>query len=129
MIIRDMVASDLPELQALHKRMEIDYQFPRIGPLFLVRKVAVDGNGKIIGSLLFKLRAEAMLLLEGEPEEKMLAMCELQREALAEAYQKGLDEVDCAVPDQIGFSKRLAELGWVAERDGWTLWTRKTEVS
>jgi len=128
MTIRDVTPEDVDELYEMHRRQGIDYQFPNpMNPLFLVRKVAIDDNGKIVAALLFKLRAEAMLLIEGSPTEKMLAMCELQREALAEAYRKGIDEVDAAVPDAIGF-KRLSELGWEAARDGWTIWTRKTEA-
>ncbi len=128
MTVRDLDISDLPALMGIHERQGIDYQFPNLmHPLFLVRKVAVDGD-KIIGSLVLKLRAEAFLLVEGSPEEKWQAMNELQPVVLEEAWAKGIDEIDCAVPESIRFQKRLEQGGWTPARDGWRVWTHRTEA-
>jgi hypothetical protein len=128
MTIRDLEISDLPALMAIHQAQGIDYRFPNLThPLFLVRKVAVDGD-RIVGSLVLKLRAEAFLLVEGSPEEKWRAIQELQPAVLQEAWDKGIDEVDCAVPDEIGFQKRLEQMGWTAGRPGWTVFTHETEA-
>jgi hypothetical protein len=110
--------------------MGLDYQCPNFdSPLFLIKKVFVD-DVRCIAASVVKIRAEGMLLVDPEvrPELKMLAMCELQRETLTEAWRRGLDEIDAAVPDVLQFQKRLRELGWTAEREGWTVWTHKTEA-
>ena len=130
MIVRDVELEDLPALAALHEKMGLDYKCPNLmHPLFLVKKVAVDGD-RIVGSLVLKLRAEAMLLLDGTPEEKWQAIQELQPVVLQEAWEKGLDDIDCAVPDEAHFlPKRLESQGWIPARDGWRVWSHTTEVS
>ena len=128
MIVRDVETADIPLLTEIHERQGIDYQMPNLAsPLFLVKKIAVSGT--LSAAFVLKLRAEGMLLIDGgTPEERMLALCELQREALAEAHAKGIDDVDIAVPDSLGFGKRLNQLNWVPSRDGWTVWTQATEA-
>jgi hypothetical protein len=49
----------------------------------------------------------------------------LQSSVLSEAYAKGLDEIHAAIPE-IGFDKRLIQLGWLKDRSGWNLWSRST---
>lgn len=127
MIVRDYRPEDKEQLQALHAAHGIDYQFPDLdSPLFFVKKVICDGD-KILASLVLKICAETYLLLDGgqEPQEKLTEMQLLQSSVLSEAFAKGLDEVHAAIPE-IGFEKRLRQLGWSKDRDGWTLWSRST---
>ena len=127
-MIRDLQPSDLEQIRAIHAAQGLDYQLPDLmSPLFFVRKVYTDG-AKIRAALVLRICAEAMLLLDGEqePQEKFTEMEELQCSVLNEAYLKGLDEVHAAIPE-IGFDKRLIQLGWVKDRPGWHLWTRRTD--
>lgn len=130
-VIRDYRPEDEPELRRLHAEQGIDYDYPELNhPLFFCRKV-VEVDGQICGVLVLKLCAETMLLLDGQqgPQEKMTAMQELQEAVLTEAYDRGLDEIHAAIPE-IGFDKRLNQLGWAKDRPGWNLWTRRThEIS
>jgi hypothetical protein len=127
MMVRDYRPEDKSHLEAIHAAQGIDYRFPDLDhPLFFVRKVICNGD-KILGSLVLKICAEAYLLLDGqqEPQEKLTEMQLLQSSVLNEAYAKGLDEIHAAIPE-IGFDKRLRQLGWNPDRDGWHLWTRST---
>lgn len=126
-MIRDLVAEDVAALRAIHGRQGIDYAFPELSDaLVFVKKVKVDEGG-IAGAGVLKLCAEAMLLLEPgrRPEEKLETVRQLQAAVLAEARTRGLDAVHAAIPE-IGFDKRLVQLGWEKDRPGWHLWTRRT---
>ena len=126
-MIRDLQPEDVPELERIHAASGLDYQLPDLtSPLFFVRKVLEDG-GKIRAALVLKICAETMLLLDGkqEPQEKLTEMQLLQSSVLSEAYGKGLDEIHAAIPE-IGFDRRLIQLGWTKDRPGWHLWTRST---
>ncbi len=125
-MIRDYQPDDLDYLKAIHQASGLDYRFPDLdSPLFFVRKV-LEVDGKVSAALVLKVVAETMLLLgEGRPTDKLLAMESLQDAVLAEAYEKGLDEIHASIP-QIGFDKRLIQLGWQKDRPDWNLWTRST---
>lgn len=124
--VRNYRPEDRGELEQIHRQLGIDYQFPNLeNPLFFVRKV-LETNGRVHAALVLKVCAETYLLLgEGKPQDRFLAMKLLQDSVLAEAYSKGLDEIHAAIPE-IGFDKRLAQLGWEKDRPGWNLWTRST---
>ena len=127
-MVRDYQPSDLAALKVMHAAQGLDYQFPDIdSPLFFVRKVFSDGD-KIRAALVLKICAETMLLLDGQqqPQEKLTEMQILQSSVLSEAYSKGLDEIHASIPE-IGFDKRLIQLGWSKDRPGWNLWTRSTQ--
>lgn len=125
-MVRDYLPSDKAALEQIHRARGIDYIFPDLeNPLFLVKKVA-EIDGRVQGALVLKGCAETMLLLEkGKPQDTFAAMRELQEVVLREAYAKGLDEIHAAVPE-IGFDKRLLQLGWEKDRPGFHLWTRST---
>ncbi len=127
MTIRDYQPEDLAALKALHAAQGIDYEFPDLSsPLFFVKKVFTDGDN-IRAALVLKICAETMLLIDGQqgPQEKLTEMQILQSSVLSEAYEKGLDEIHASIPE-IGFDKRLLQLGWLKDRPGWNLWTRST---
>jgi hypothetical protein len=126
-LIRDLGPEDVGALRMIHARQGINYAFPDLSDaLFFVKKVKVE-EGRIVGAGVLKLCAEAMLLLEPErrPQDKMKTMRQLQAAVLEEARARGLDEVHAAIPE-IGFDRRLAQLGWEKDRPGWHLWTRRT---
>jgi hypothetical protein len=126
-MVRDCTAEDYAGLRRIHAQQGIDYAFPDLdSPLFFVRKV-LEVDGEIRAALVLKLCAETMLLLDGQqgPQQKMTAMQELQRQVISEAYSRGLDEIHASVPE-IGFDKRLTQLGWSKDRPNWNLWTRRT---
>ncbi len=127
MEVRDYRPEDREELELIHKAQGIDYEFPDLEhPLFFVKKVIVI-DGKIRSALVLKICAETFLLIDSEqkPQEKFAEMETLQRSVLSEAFAKGLDEIHAAIPE-IGFDKRLAQLGWAKDRSGWHLWSRST---
>lgn len=125
-IVRDALAGDFERLRAIHEQQGIDYAFPDLdSPLFFVKKVA-ETDGEVTGALVLRLCAETLLLLApGAPRDKFAAMEALQESVLREAYARGLDEIHAAIPE-IGFDRRLRQLGWEKDRPGWHLWTRQT---
>jgi hypothetical protein len=129
-MVRDYQPGDKEALQAIHKAQGIDYEFPDVdGPLFFIKKLLVDESGKIKAALVLRICAETMLLMdpEQEPQEKLTEMQELQSSVLNEAYKQGLDEIHAVIPE-IGFDKRLIQLGWEKDRPGWNLWTKATHA-
>lgn len=127
MEVRDYRPEDREALEAIHAAQGIEYDFPDLDhPLFFVKKVILV-DGKVVSAIVLKICAETMLLIdrEQEPQNKFAEMQILQRSVLSEAYAKGLDEIHASVPD-IGFEKRLLQLGWSPDREGWKLWSRRT---
>lgn len=109
----------------------MDYRLPDLeSPLFIVKKL-VEEDGKVIGACLLRLTAETMLLLSPDlgPVKKMDAMEAMQPEVLHTAWSQGLDDIEARIPDETEaiFEKRLHQLGWTKNRDGWNAWTRVTE--
>jgi len=126
-MIRDMRPEDDAVLRRIHAEQGIDYAFPDLdSPLFFVKKVS-ETSGRVDGALVLRLCAETSLLLNRQsgPQKKMAVMRELQQAVLKEAYDRGLDEIHAAIPE-IGFDRRLRQLGWVKDRPGWNLWSRTT---
>lgn len=126
-MIRDFKGDDLPLVKMFHVESGIDYQMPNLdGPLFPVKKVC-EVEGQVVGALALRLCAETYLWLDQQrrPQEKLQTMKALQSEVLAEAWKNGLDEISASVPS-IGFDRRLRQLGWLPDREGWRLWTRRT---
>ena len=127
--IRDYRTEDREQVEAIHAAQGLDYEFPNIdGPLFFIRKVA-EVNGKIVAAAVIRVCAETMLLLDKKqgPQDKMTEIVNLQASVLSEAYKNGLDDICAAVPD-IGFDKRLRQLGWTKDRPDWHLWSRQTNA-
>jgi hypothetical protein len=125
-MVRDARLEDYAVLRRIHAAQGIDYAFPDLDdPLFFVKKV-YELDGVVHSALVLKLCAETSLLLGSSgPQQKMAAMQELQQAVLNEAFLRGLSEIHAAVPE-IGFDKRLRQLGWSRDRPGWNLWSRST---
>lgn len=129
-MVRDATPEDFPEIEKIHAAMGLDYKLPELeSPLFIVRKL-IERDGKVIGACLLRLTAETFLLLSPElgPEEKMHAMEAMQPEVVSEAWKQGLEEIEARIPHETEeiFKKRLIQLGWTRNRDGWHPWTRET---
>jgi len=126
-MIRDFKTEDFRAIQTFHVESGIDYQMPNLGgPLVPVKKIC-ELDGELVGAMALRVCPETFLWLEKRrrPQEKMQIMSELQTAVLREAWVNGLDEIWAAIPP-IGFDKRLKQLGWEPDRNGWRLWTRRT---
>ncbi|MFP5230770.1 MAG: hypothetical protein ACLGXA_24400 [Acidobacteriota bacterium] len=121
------------EIQSLHAAGGLDYRLPDLeSPLLIVKKAVTNEKGEVIGACLLRLTAETMLVLSPElsPREKMDAMEAMQPEVLNAAWSLGLDDIEARIPEESEqiFEKRLNQLGWSRDRDGWHPWSRSTNA-
>ncbi len=121
------------QARELHQKMGMDYQLPNLeSPLLLVKKAVRNSAGDLLGFCILRLTAECMLLVDPDlrPDSKMEVMTALSPSVIGEAYAQGLDDVMATIPEDVEqkFAKRLAELGWAKDRNGWALWSRPTEA-
>ncbi len=129
-MIRDILPSDAPVIEHIHQEMGIDYKFPDLtNPLVLIKKIAVNDEGKVIGATICRLEAEVYLWLDTETpiEDKVEVMKELNSSITQEAWVKGLDTLTCKLPPGMEekFQRRLKLMGWEADRPGWVGWGRR----
>ena len=131
MIVRDYEPlTDREAVERIHREQGMDYKFPDIDqPLFIIKKVAVNENGDVIGAELLRIQAEAYLMLSPDldPVQKMNVIGELSPAVEQEAFKQGLDDICAYIPEDIDkkFSKRLLSLGWNKIRTGWNCWVRE----
>jgi hypothetical protein len=122
-MVRDYQPSDLKRLLQIHSGSE--FEMPDLNdPLCWIRKVYED-KGKVHGACILKLCAEAVAMVEGKPNQKMVGLWELQDAVREEAYKQGFDSIHAAVKAS-RFDRRLVQLGWSKDRPDWHLWTRST---
>jgi len=129
-MVRDLNERDLPEVEKIHDSMGIDYKLPDLmEPLALVKKVATDETGKVMGATICRLEAEVYLWLDPEIDiqQKVEVMAELNGAICEEAWLKGLDTLTCRLPPgmEAKFQRRLKLMGWERERTGWMGWGRR----
>jgi hypothetical protein len=106
----------------------MDYTMPDLAkPLFVVKKV-VEVDGKVVAACALRIEVETYLWCGGSPEDKMDAMLAMQPEILEDAWMLGIDNLVCWIPEDVEarFEKRLKQLGWARDRDGWHSWSRAT---
>jgi hypothetical protein len=108
----------------------MDYLFPDIdSPLFVVKQLCLDDNGKIIGAAYLKVQAETYLSLDPDlsPVQKMEVIDALNPAVEKKAWEMGLETLCAYIPEPISrkFTKRLRRLGWDKARDGWITWFRE----
>jgi N-acetylglutamate synthase-like GNAT family acetyltransferase len=130
MLVRDARVEDIASIAAIHEAMGLDYRMPNLeSPLFLIQKV-VETDGKIIAASALKVEAETYLWVAPElsAREKVDAMYQMQPQMVAEAWEKGIDQIVCWVPETVEkkFAKRLRAMGFSRDRDGWHSWSRET---
>lgn len=131
MIVRDARPEDNAAIGAIHLSSGIDYRIPDLNsPLFFVRKVAESEN-VLLGACFLRIAAETYLWLEPgqSPRSKLKTMQALQPAVLANAWRLGIDDVEARIPETIEtrFRKRLTQLGWTPNRNGWRPWSRETQ--
>lgn len=115
-MIREYKPSDLKAIEAMHGNPA--YQMPQLEhPLMLVRQVMADDDDRPRMALFGRLLIEALLFVDHSwltPEERLIALMNLQESAMAEARRRGLDIVTTQVEGR--FAERLKEMGWIR---GW----------
>lgn len=138
MQIREYHESDLNSLRAIHAAQGFAYPLPDLrSPLFVTKLVLSesgdDGNSgderKITAAALLRLTAEAYLLLDpeaGTPRERWQRLLALHAAAEQDAWRRGLEDVHCWLPPEIGrqFGKRITRLGWIRD-DAWTPYCKR----
>ena len=128
-MVRDYQPEDLEAVRRIHAEAGYDYPFPDIGhPLFLNRLIS-EAGANIVAAGLHRVCYETFVLVDpsARPQEKWAALRELNDALSTRAYQQGLDITHASVPP-IGFDKRLLQLGWSPDHEGWRLWSRWTNA-
>jgi hypothetical protein len=131
-IIRNYRPSDFEQIRSIHEASNIDYKMPVIDSrLFVVKKV-LEVDGIVRQAVGFRLEVETYLWSDQSdwalPEEKFLGLQALQAESMHDLMTKGVDTAVCWVPANVDkyFAKRMTQLGWQPDREGWRSWSRKT---
>jgi hypothetical protein len=125
MIVRDYEDNDFESLKKIHIESGMDYEFPNLNdPLFFVKKVVLDDEGKVIGCCVLRLEAETYLMTSGTPKMKIKEIDALTPEVENEAWMKGLSNLKATMPNWMSdkFSKKLNKLGWIPAKEGWKSW-------
>lgn len=132
-IVRDYRPSDFDAVKAIHEASQIDYQMPDLeSSLWLVKKV-IEVEGVIRAAAGMYIQTETYLWLDktnwADAEQKYAAIKVLDKKVMSETWMKG---VDCAVlwipPGMQSFGKRLEELGFTRDRDGWVSYSKPTKT-
>lgn len=120
-----MADADVETILEIHRRMNLGYPFPKFSRLFLIRRSAVDSDGKVIGGAAIKLVGEAFLWLDPQAAKipRGEALISLSSDVAERTKQAGLEEVSSWIPPAIEpeFSHALAHLGW--KKSPWNSWT------
>ncbi len=124
--VRNWEPGDMEELARLHKKMRVGYPLPRsFGPLYCIRKVVCDVDGKVIAMATVKLVSEAFFFTDPDSSSIVRArgLKILHEECYQAAKEMGLEEVSCWIPAKIAgyFSKTIQKLGWL--KSPWRCWT------
>lgn len=123
-----MEADDLPAVEALHARMGMEYRQPDLNSPLCVARTVVEVDGTIVAAGALRLEAESYLWLEPDltPHAKLAAMALLQKAVLKAAWKAGLDTLTAWIPETVEtkFRRRLKQLGWSRDREGWHSWSR-----
>lgn len=128
--VRNYTAADFDAVKAIHESTQIDYKFPNIAsPLFLVKKVlTLDGIIRVAAGTY--IQTETYLWMDAsdwtDPAGKMAALRALNKEVMLDTWLQGVDEAVLWLPPGYeSFGKRLVELGFHKDRDGWISYSRK----
>lgn len=132
-LVRDYTPEDFEAVRAIHDSTHIDYKMPNLNePLFLVKKVLeVDGVVRMV--LGMRIELECYLWADSsdwaDPEEKLVAIGIMDREGMAEAWLKGVDDAVLYLPPGMDrFGERLEKLGFTSPREGWRAYSKKTRT-
>src|SRR6185437_5546225 len=117
-IVRDLVASDEARLRELHAESGIGYEFPALeSPLFIVKRVIADENGRPVIAATAKIIAETAILCDQNyltPALRLKALEVLHEDMRQQLQAKGIDEVVAFVPpEKKSFVRRMIKyFGW-----------------
>lgn len=116
MRIREYKTSDLEFIEAMHGNPA--YEMPQLEhPLMLVRQVLVDPDDLPRMAVFGRLHINAILFVDHSwqtPQDRYLALQELQESALHEARMRGLDIATTQMEGR--FAERMRDFGWIR---GW----------
>ncbi len=128
-MIREYKESDLETIKEIHRKSGLDYKLPDFSNPLILNKLIFEKNDTIIASVLHRACLETCLMVnpEAKAKDKWDAIQKLDVEMASRAYWLGFDEVHASVP-AIGFDRRLRQVGWFPDREGWTLWSRGTDA-
>jgi len=133
-MIRDFKIEDLPEIQRIHKELNLNYPLPNLlSPLWVVTKV-YEENGSVRAALGAWLQVEYYLLLDkskwSDPKQKHEVLKELSKEVEKDLYWlKGIEQACIWLPPNMKrFGKRLEkDFGFTPDRDGWKVYSKLME--
>lgn len=127
--IRTYQPEDKEAVERIHNHMEMDYKFPDLdSPLFHVKQ-CLEVDGEIAAACALRIEAETMLWVRPDldPRSKAVAIWMLQKSILKEAWNAGLTCLVAWIPKTVEkkFRRRLLQLGWQRDREGWHSWSRQ----
>jgi len=133
MKIEDMTPWDVADVERLHNRSGFDYVLPDLSsPLFVVKQVVRDDEGRIVAACGLRLQAETYLWVDNDiPNDvRSKAVVDLSRSIVAAAWRVGLDCLVAWLPPGLpkSFHNFLVKrLGWKPDRKGWHTWSLPVE--
>jgi hypothetical protein len=132
-IIRDYKTSDFEAIREIHDATDINYKFPDINkPVWLVKKV-VENEGKVVAACGLYIQVECYLWMRptdwADPETKLAVIEIMDRQAMQEAWLKGVDQAVLWLPPGMErFGERLVEdLHFTKDRSGWISFSKDTK--
>jgi hypothetical protein len=131
MRVRDYLPSDYDAVRRIHEATGIDYSLPDLSsPLFFVAKVLVDDEDCVRACGALYIQAECYLWLDpgdwASPSDKLAAIAGLDGITMHEAWLKGVEHAVLYLPPGMErFGKRLEELGFKPNRDGWVTYAKR----
>lgn len=115
-MIRPYRSEDLKAIEAMHGNPA--YVMPQLEhDLMIVRRVMADDDDQPRMAVFGRLLIEAILFVDHTwltPSERLIALQNLQEDAMAEARRRGLDIVTTQMEGR--FAERMQQLGWIR---GW----------
>lgn len=130
--VRNYEPSDFERVKEIHEAQKLDFSLPDLNSALFIVKQVFECDGRVVAAAFLRIEAEAYLLLDkgdwGDAVDKFNAIKSVQSAGLEDAWTKGIDNCVCWVPKEVNatFAKRLIELGWTQDREGWITWSRPT---
>lgn len=128
----ELLPSDKSEVERLHKEMGFDYVMPDLdSPLFVIKRVLRDEQGRILGAAGLRLQAETYLWLDSKAPVavRYKVVAALSFSVFQAAWRVGIDCLVAWLPPGLpdSFKRLLTRFGWSADRAGWQSWTKFIE--
>lgn len=122
MKVRLYIDSDLAQIEALHKKADMDYSLPPMSSFFSKR--VIDGPAGVGMAVFQRLNSEVFLVCDPEwrtPAWRLEAIRQLHIDCNADAREAGAQEAISFLPPAVEekFGKRLLKMGWAQCRSDW----------